>query len=269
MVENNQSNQVEMIEDVVTRKDIKRQLEAMGIQKGMLLLVQGNALDLGYISGGSQAMIDAIMDCVGYEGTIVMPSFTLDLVDPACMSKNHIDKESWEDVRESSYPFNKKLSKPTDCDELVLQFMRNDGIVRSYHPNYSFLAWGKYAKVICDKHPLHFGLSKDSPLGKLYDLNAYVLLLGSEYKDCAIFNLAHYNSEKLPIRIVSAPIEKSKKTAWKDMLDLELNNEGFNVVGEVMEERKIVRTTYLGLGKCRLFSAREAVKIATAYLNIN
>ncbi|MEF9962555.1 MAG: AAC(3) family N-acetyltransferase [Erysipelotrichaceae bacterium] len=269
MAEDNKSNQVEIIEDVLTKEDIKRQLEAMGIQKGMLVLVQGNSEDLGYINGGSQAIIEALMECVGYEGTIVMPSFTLDLLDPACNSNIHIDKENWEYIRESSYPFHKKLSKPTNCDDLVQQFMCNEGIVRSYHPNYSFLAWGKYAKVICDKHPLHFGLSKDSPLGKLYDLNGFVLLLGSSYDECVMFHLAHYNSEKLPIKIVSAPIEKNKKTAWKDMLDLKLNEKGFSIIGEVMEERKIVRTMYLGLSKCRFFSSREAVKIATAYFNIN
>ncbi|MEG1170102.1 MAG: AAC(3) family N-acetyltransferase, partial [Erysipelotrichaceae bacterium] len=65
------------------------------------------------------------------------------------------------------------------------------------------------------------------------------------------------------------PIEKNKKIAWKDMLDLKLNEKGFSIIGEVMEERKIVRTMYLGLSKCRFFSSREAVKIATAYFNIN
>ena len=53
------------------------------------------------------------------------------------------------------------------------------------------------------------------------------------------------------------------------MLDLELENSGFEVIGQVMEERKIVKNMYLNTARCRFFSAREAVNIATAYFHIN
>lgn len=259
----------EVIADISVKEDIKRQLTAMGLGKGMLVLVEANSNMLGYISGSHQALIEAIMECVGYEGTIVMPSFTPQMLDPACIKNCHIDRESWQYIRDGVSGFDKKLSAPLQSDELVLQFMRNEGVARSYHPLYSFLAWGKYAKIICDKHPLHFGLSKDSPLGKLYELNGYVLLLGCGFEDCTMLHLAHYNGQKLPIHITSAPIERNNRVYWKDMLDLELNKEGFLEIGEVMEERKIVRTMYLGSGRCRFFSAREATNIATAYFNIN
>lgn len=258
----------QIIEDVSTKEDIKRQLEAIGIQKGMLLMIQGDIKNLGYICGGAQALLEAIMDCIGFEGTIVMPSFTPDVLDPACMKNLCIDKENWEYVRKESMPFDKKLSAPNKEDELVLQLLRNDGVVRSYHPNYSFVAWGKYAKIICDKHALHFGLSKDSPLGRIYELNGFVLMLGKDYKDCTMFHLAHYNGDTLPIKIVTAPIEKNNKLNWKDMLDLDLNDEGFDIIGEIMEERKIVRSMYIGTGQCRLYSSREAVNIATSYFNL-
>ena len=62
-------------------------------------------------------------------------------------------------------------SAPEKADALIYQFLRNEGVVRSYHPLYSFAAWGKYAKILCDKHPLHFGLNQDSPLGKVSEFN--------------------------------------------------------------------------------------------------
>lgn len=257
--------------DIAIKKDIKKQLANIGVQRGMLVLVDADCEALGYISGGVQTLIDALMETVGYDGTIVMPAFTLDNVDPAChgQERARINRDHWDLVRSSARPFDRKLSAPSTKDALVHQFLRNEGVIRSYHPLYSFAAWGKYAKVICDKHPLHFGLSKESPLGKCTELNGYVLLAGCSYDQCTVFQLARYNGDQLPIKILSAPIEQNNTMIWKEMLDLELDDRGFEVVGEVMEERKIVKSMYINAARCRFFSAREAVNIATAYFHIN
>lgn len=256
------------IHDIITKEDITQQLQNIGVQRGMLLLVDACSEKMGYISGGIQTFIDALMEAVGYEGTIVMPSFTPQFIDPACTGSKKIDRENWELLRDTALPFHKKLSPPETTDAMVHQFMRNEGVVRSYHPIYSFVAWGKYAKIICDKHPLHFGLSKESPLGKLSELNGFVLLAGCSFKACTIFQLARYSGEQLPIKIMTSPIEQNNQMIWKDMLDLEMDTSGFEVIGEVMEERKIVKNMYINTSRCRFFSAREAVNIATAYFHI-
>lgn len=262
-------DQDEGIVDIITKADIMSQLSNLGVQRGMLLLIDADCSKLGYISGGVQVVIEALMETVGYEGTIVMPSFNCENLDPACHGSKRIARENWDLIRDYALPFHRRLSEPDTDDALVHQFLRNEGVIRSYHPIYSFAAWGKYAKIICDKHPLHFGLSKESPLGKLTELNGYSLLLGCSYDDCTAFQLARYSGDQLPIKILSAPIEQNNRMVWKDMLDLELENSGFEVIGQVMEERKIVKNMYLNTARCRFFSAREAVNIATAYFHIN
>lgn len=257
------------IVDVASKDDITAQLNQIGIQRGMLVLVDCDYTMLGHIIGGAQTLIDALMEQVGYDGTLVMPSFTPQYLDPACHGSERIMRENWELVRDHALPFDRKLTPPQTKDPLIHQFLRNEGVIRSYHPIYSFAAWGKYAKLICDKHPLHFGLSKDSPLGKLSDLNGYVFLAGCGYNACTMFQLARYNGNQLPIKILSAPIEQNNRMVWKDMLDLELDQGGFDVIGQVMEERKIVKNMYINAARCRFFSAREAVNIATAYFHIN
>ena len=251
---------------VSSKEEIVQQLMSLGIQKGMVLLVQADLQRLGYLIGGEQALIEALIDAVGYEGTLVMPTFTPQLLDPSCQKKT-VERVYWDDVRASSFPFDRKLSAPQDA--LSLQFLRNEGVVRCYHPLYSFAAWGKYAKLICDRHPLHFGLSKDSPLGKIVEFNGYTILLGCEYESCSMFHLARYSGDQLPIRLVSAPIENNKQTIWKDMLDLDYHTKSFSEIGEAMEERSVVKTSYIGNGRCRMFSAREAITLATAYFHIH
>ena len=84
-----------------------------------------------------------------------------------------------------------------------------------------------------------------------------------------MFHLARYSGDQLPIRLVSAPIENNKQTIWKDMLDLDYHTKNFSEIGEAMEERSVVKTSYIGNGRCRMFSAREAITLATAYFHIH
>ena len=75
------------IATVSSKEEIVQQLTSLGIQKGMVLLVQADLQRLGYLIGGEQALIEALIDAVGYEGTLVMPTFTPQLLDPSCQKK--------------------------------------------------------------------------------------------------------------------------------------------------------------------------------------
>jgi len=164
-------------------------------------------------------------------------------------------------------PYQKKLSIPAHADPFVCQFLRNDAVVRSNHPLYSFAAWGKYAKVICSRHPLHFGLSDDSPLGHVKDLSGYVLLLGTAFEESCMHALAKYHSRRLPICIRRLPVEKGTSLFWKDILDYRMDASGLVQVRQKMEERKTIVNSYFGSGRITLFSAHEAFQVARHVLN--
>lgn len=174
-----------------------------------------------------------------------------------------MERQYWKAFRNGLEPFDRRLSVEMDEDTLVQQFLRNDGVARSYHPIYSFAAWGKYARIFCDKHPLHFGLNQDSPLGKMVDFNGFVVLLGTSYEKSVMFQLAKYKGDQFPVRIISAPIRSGNKKEWKDLLDISYDSKkGIKEAMEYMEEKKVVRTTFLGKGCCRFFSCREALQAA-------
>lgn len=254
------------MEEVLTKEDFKAALERLGIKKGMLIYVQASLKPFNYVTGGAQSIIDALMETVGYEGTIVMPAYTRHIADPIDLKKA-LPRESWDDVRMNALPFDKRLTAPSGVGEIPVQFMRNEAVLRSNHPLCSILAWGKYAKLIIEKHPLHFGLNHESPLGKLKDYNGYVLMLGSNMDKCDMFHLAQYSAMKCPIRIYSCPIEKNGETHWIQLLDLELSNKGYKDIADIMEEKRVIKSTYIGNATCRFFSAREAESTALEYLN--
>lgn len=253
------------MEEMLTKEDFKSAMIRLGVKKGMLLYVSASMEPFRYVVGGAQCVIEALMELVGYDGTIVMAAPTRHLCDP--IELNVVPRDRIDEARKNALPFNKKLSIPSGVGEIPIQFMRNEAVLRSNHPMVSFLAWGKYAKLIVEKHPLHFGMNQESPLGKIKDYNGYVVTIGNDYEDCEIFHLAQYMTMKCPIRIYSCPIEKSGATGWIQILDLELNQDGYNEIGKKMEERHLVKSTYLGNTTCRFFSAKVAQETAVEYFN--
>ena len=118
-----QRKEQKQIPCVCDKHYIKEQLQGMGVRKGMVLLVQGKMEKLGKIIGGAQTLIDAIMEVIGYEGTLVMPAFTPYKKDPACLWDGKEYREQREQIRKGERPFDRKLDAPRNT--LAAQFMRN------------------------------------------------------------------------------------------------------------------------------------------------
>lgn len=247
---------------LLTKEELINELRLIGLSRGMVLLVEADSERLPYMVGGEQALIEALMETVGYEGTLIVPSFTPELLDPASLSDCPFPYSSWEDIRRNALPYQPKLSIPAYGDPFIRQFLRNEGVVRSNHPLYSFAAWGKYAKVICRRHPLHFALNEESPLGRVSDLNGYVVLLGNPFEQAIIHALAKYRSRFLPVCVRRLPLEKNTSLLWKDVLDYRMDTQGLDQVQEMMEERKTITYSYLGNARLTLFSAHEADAVA-------
>lgn len=265
MVEKNQSNK-KINRGIITKDELKRIFESLGICRGMVVYVEADLTGINNIIGKERLIIEVLQEIVTYDGCIVCSGKTLDNVDPTCMDIE-IDPYKIEHVRESLPAFNKRQSIPENA--FARQLLTCDGVHRSNHPTNSFIAWGKYAKLICDKHPLHFALSKDSPLGKVIDLKGYVLMLNTKYEDLDIFKLSRVNDNDTPIKVVNAPIEKKGQKTFISMLDYEYNSKDVLGIKKLLEERHLVREVMIGEAKCRLFNAKEAMTLASAHYCLN
>ncbi len=65
-----------------TKQSITEDLKALGLKKGMTVLVHSSLSSIGWVNGGAVAVIQALIDVVTEEGTIVMPSQSVELSDP-------------------------------------------------------------------------------------------------------------------------------------------------------------------------------------------
>ena len=78
-----------------TKKDFLDIFSTMGIDEGMVVLVQADLTGFNEILSGSQAIIEALQELVKEDGCIICPTFSLSCLDPACYEQNDYTYESW------------------------------------------------------------------------------------------------------------------------------------------------------------------------------
>ena len=65
-----------------TLPSLAADFEALGVQPGMVLVVHSSLKALGFVNGGPVAVILALEQVLGAEGTLVMPTHTADNSEP-------------------------------------------------------------------------------------------------------------------------------------------------------------------------------------------
>ncbi|SDN03143.1 Aminoglycoside 3-N-acetyltransferase [Paenibacillus sp. yr247] len=154
-----------------------------------------------------------------------MPSHSGEISDPAEWNNPPVPKEWREKIYESMPSFDIDLTPTRGMGRIAELFRTLPESFRSSHPQVSFSASGKYAKTVIDNHQLSPQFGMNSPLGKLYELNAKVLLLGVSFSSCTSFHLAEALNEKMPTKKFGAAITEDKKRVWKWFDDYAYNSD--------------------------------------------
>ncbi|WP_068267784.1 AAC(3) family N-acetyltransferase [Caviibacter abscessus] len=83
----------------ITICDLKKIFLNVGVEKGDVLMVHSSISSLGYVVGGSEAIYEALISIIGPEGTIVVPSQTVDISDPASWQYPPVPSDWFEIIR--------------------------------------------------------------------------------------------------------------------------------------------------------------------------
>ena len=82
------------------RESLARDLRRIGLSSGDTVLVHSSLSSLGWVCGGSVAVVQALMDAVTPEGTLMMPTHTGDLSDPGpARTRRLVDHHSRDHAR--------------------------------------------------------------------------------------------------------------------------------------------------------------------------
>ena len=59
---------------VILKEEIVQKLREVGLEKSDVVMVHTSLKRMGYVCGGAQTVIEALMEVVGENGTIMMPT---------------------------------------------------------------------------------------------------------------------------------------------------------------------------------------------------
>jgi aminoglycoside 3-N-acetyltransferase len=225
-------------------------LRRLGVRPGTTLLVHSSLSKLGWVAGDAAAVVLALLAAVGPEGTLVLPTHT-NMSNPAAWRHPPVPEAWWQTILDERPPFDPR-STPTHGVGAIAECFRSwPGALRSDHPEASFAALGPNAERITAGHQLAFMLGEGSPLARLYELDAEVLLLG----------VGHANNTSLHLGEYRSGVRGPDPLALHE--DIALDSDVFEELGAAWGGgvRGLV-----GSAESLLFRQREAVDFAVAWL---
>jgi len=235
----------------VTKEDIKRGLRQLGLKRGDVIGVHSSLSSFGYVEGGADAVIDALLETVGEKGTIVMPTY----------STNRENVERTQREIELGVTWKSKIlpydPKETPCwtGRIPETFRKRKGVVRSLNPTHSLAALGPKANELVQGW------------NKLLQADGYILLLGVDLSCCSAMHLAE-EQVQLPPHILEKiesppkPLEDyGPDLGWPEW-DIGYGPyPDFAKMEEPCKEHGVMKTVKIGEATVKLLRLRELIDL--------
>lgn len=175
----------------LTKSDLIHSFRALGLYRGMGLAVHSSLKSIGRVEGGPLAVIEALMEILTPDGTLVFPTFNHGVpFEPG--------GPGYFDPRQT----------PTINGLIPDTFWRLPGVSRSLDPTHPFAAWGRHSQRYTAYHHRTLTMGPESPLGLLLKDDGWCLLIGTGYHA----NTFHHVVEMSPP--ISAPCLGQRSEAY-------------------------------------------------------
>ena len=234
----------------VSKQHLVNDLRKIGIGRGDHLAVALSFKSLGFVLGGPETFIDALLETVGPEGTIMMNTHTGGFPVSEIPTDYIFD---WQSTRSWTGLIPETLRKRKDA-------------IRSHNPVFSVVAIGKMARTLTEAHNENASLYL--PYSKLAEIGGKYLSIGLGYNLVAIrhepqsraglFDVVKLfygvkfrdNQSKLRLYIFNLP------PCRKTLPDIACS----------LEKKGIVKKVRVGNAIARLCSAREFIESSSSIL---
>lgn len=262
--------------DLITRSErgpvtvdmLVTDLGALGVERGMTLILHSSLSSLGWVCGGPQAVVAALESVLGPCGTLVVPTHTGANSDPAEWVAPPVPEPWWPVIRSSMPAFDPRLTATRGMGAIPDCVLRHPDVHRSDHPTVSFAAVGHHAREITSGHRLDEQLGITSPVGRVYDLEGSVLLLGVGHDRNTSLHLAEYlatwPSKRTRQESTAMMVEGERR--WVTFTDLAIDEGDFPAVGAAFEATGSTRRRRVGHATGALMAQRPLVDFATDWM---
>ena len=230
----------------VAMSELAAQLRALGVPEGGVLLVHTSFSRIGAVENGPLGLIGALQAVLGPTGTLVMPSMT----------------------DEDDHPFDRRRTPCFGMGIVADTFWRVPNVLRSDSPH-AFAAVGPQAAWITSDHPLDVPHGLNSPVGRVYELDGQVLLLGIGHDANTTIHLAEALAGVRYRRQKSLTIIEDGRPTRYHYCEIDHCCENFNLVDRWLDDGRRQRHGPVGYGEARLVASRDVVTTVLARLRAN
>jgi aminoglycoside 3-N-acetyltransferase len=230
----------------VAMSELAAQLRALGVHEGGVLLVHTSLSRIGAVENGPLGLIGALQAVLGPNATLVMPSMTDDY----------------------DCPFDPRRTPCRGMGAVADLFWRLPAVLRSDSPH-AFAAIGPEADRITTDHPLDVPHGLNSPVGRVYDLDGQILLLGVGHDANTTIHLAEALAGVRYRRQKSLTIIEDGTTASYRYGEIDHCCGKFNLVDEWLDSDGRQQHGRVGRGDGRLVASRDVVTTVLARLRAN
>lgn len=264
---------------LVVRSEIVRGLRDLGVAPGGILMAHTRMSALGWVVGGTQTVVEALLEAVGDDGTLMAYAGRED--DTWGIDEWPADKR---DAYLAELPAFDAARTAADRDFGVIpERLRTwPGSHRSRHPEYSVVAVGPRAEWLTADHPWDEPAGAGSPFAKLLEARGQVLMLGAPLETLTILHHAEWLADAPGKRRVTyrTPVIENGTVQWRTVRDIDTSARGafayeevvgdgvdaFEVIGRDALANGLGRSGTVGDAECHLFDAKSLVAYAARWI---
>ena len=228
---------------MLTKKQIIQGLRELGLETGDTVIVHSSLSSFGEVENGADAVADAILDVIGTQGTIIVPTFNYD---PGVY-----------DV----------ATTPSVVGKITETVRLHKEAIRSNHPTHSVAAIGRLAKQITEDHDKVEAFSRNSALHKAARVGAKILQLGVTQTSNSSIHVAE--------ELAQVPyLDKQRRVTIRRPSGKTIHkwirrpgcSQGFEAIDELLHDQGVLKEITIGQCQARLMTARMVIEAAVDML---
>ncbi len=227
----------------VTRTDIANGLRSMGLKAGDKVMLHGSLSSMGHVEGGAPTVVQAFMDVLGTNGTLMVPTFT------------HSNTEYFD-----------PLTSPSKNGAITEAARHFPKAVRSLHPTHAVTAIGPDAGDLVKDDLERGALGKDCALDRLICRGGLVFLLGVGHEANSAIHIGEdyagddrrrkISPENPKVVILNHPERGEMEVTLTEMMG---HTVAFDRMDEVLRSGGQVVDGEIGQARCHLMKGEDVL----------
>lgn len=252
-----------------THSQLLHDLRALGVAQGQIIMLHSSVKAVGAVLGGPNVILQAVLDALGQDGTLMMYAGWQDIPDDVL----ELPAEARQTYYDEHPPFDPATARAVRENSILAEFLRTwPGAQRSLNPEASMVAVGADAQQITRDHPLDYGYGPGSPLAKLVEHKGHVLMLGAPLDTITLLHHAENRARMAHKNIVryQCPVLRDGQKVWVDVEDYNTGEAHADYTFEGIAQAYLAegrgRQGNVGNAESYLFDAADLVAFAINWL---